>query len=573
MKNLKAFAIPSCLAAALLLASTCYGQAPQLVGAGSSAMFNTTAVAATNSNPITSAAAPCGSFIWTSKTSGTNYAAGVDGRPGVPNEPGNIWIAWDNGTTPTTVCVYLSVDSVVGQRLFFATSSNGNGGTTRGTISLSGSAAGHAGDNAVPYLTDTALPNAVYALVNGAEINAGFTDIRPEDGLYATLRAQCARNSGLTCLGYGPAGIGTPIQSAFTATQAQVVSYAQSGTDPITGLTVGTATTIPIGADPIMIFVNKTATTNPGDFGNLNPTNANSHTLAAVFSGLLTRTTDITGTQSVTGSPLAVIMREPTSGTYNTFEWQIVRAKGTVLSQETGVTPTSCSFTYGSPTDTVSSTHCGNPANVFAADGSTRSRAIGTGEEVAAVNTNPNAIGYAFWGFSTFAASKAGNTKYLALDGVDPLFATYSGTYPTCSGTAPNITCSASVTFPNIQAGNYRNWSLLRVLIPSSVTYAGSFYQTFIQAAQDQASAKIADFVPFLVNGAGNLKVFRSHYSLASVGIGASPLNGTNQTPIGPYPAYYEQGGDMAGAQFLVQNDIDYSADNGAGVQLVGYIQ
>jgi ABC-type phosphate transport system substrate-binding protein len=581
MKNFKLFALPSCLAAALLLASTCYGQAPQLVGAGSSALFNTTAVAAVNSNPITGAGAPCGTFIWTSKTSGSNYAAGSDGRPGVPLEPGNIWIAWDNSTTPTTVCAYLSVDSVVGQRLFFATSSNGNGGTMRGTISLSGSAVGAAGNNAVPYLTDTALPAAVYALVSGAQLNAAFTDIRPEDGLYATLRAQCTRNAGLSCLGYGPAGIGTPVQSAFSATSAQVISYAESGTDPLTGLTVQTATTIPIGADPIIIFANTSATANPGDFGNLNPTNANSHTLAAVFSGLLTRTTDITGGPFTTaGSPLAVIFREPTSGTYNTFEWQIVRAKGTVLAQETGINPTtSCSFTYPSPeTYVVPATSCVNPANVFAADGASRSRAIGTGELVSAVNANANAIGYAFWGFSTFNPSKYTHIKYLALDGVDPLFANYSGVTPTCTGTAPSITCSTSVTFPNIQGGNYRSWSLLRMLIPSNVTYSGSFYQTFIQDAQDQAASKIADFVPFLVSTAGgaingNLKVFRSHYALTSVGIGASPLNGTNQSPIGPYPAYYEQGGDMAGAVFQVQNDIDYSADNGAGVQLTGYIQ
>jgi len=197
---------------------------------------------------------------------------------------------------------------------------------------------------------------------------------------------------------------------------------------------------------------------------------------------------------------------------------------------------------------------------------------------VSAVNANANAIGYAFWGFSTFNPSKYTHIKYLALDGVDPLFANYSGVTPTCTGTAPSITCSTSVTFPNIQGGNYRSWSLLRMLIPSNVTYSGSFYQTFIQDAQDQAASKIADFVPFLVSTAGgaingNLKVFRSHYALTSVGIGASPLNGTNQSPIGPYPAYYEQGGDMAGAVFQVQNDIDYSADNGAGVQLTGYLQ
>ena len=50
MKNFKLFAMPSCLAAALLLASTCYGQIPQLVGAGSSGLTNAMAVAAVNAD-------------------------------------------------------------------------------------------------------------------------------------------------------------------------------------------------------------------------------------------------------------------------------------------------------------------------------------------------------------------------------------------------------------------------------------------------------------------------------------------------------------------------------------------
>src|SRR5208337_835016 len=82
----------------------------QFLGAGSSAMFNTFALAAYGSST-------CGGYIWTYK----NGAQGVDGRGGgAPVQTGNIWIVWDNPTAPTVVCAYLNVDSVVGNQLFFA---------------------------------------------------------------------------------------------------------------------------------------------------------------------------------------------------------------------------------------------------------------------------------------------------------------------------------------------------------------------------------------------------------------------------------------------------------------------
>ena len=58
---------------------------------------------------------------------------------------------------------------------------------------------------------------------------------------------------------------------------------------------------------------------------------------------------------------------------------------------------------------------------------------------VSAVNSTHgnNRLGYGFFSLGTFVASKAGNTHYLALDGVDPLYPSYSssnGVFPTCTG-------------------------------------------------------------------------------------------------------------------------------------------
>ena len=121
MKNLKLFATPLALAGALLCASTSFGQiTPQLVAVGSSGAFGAAGVAAVTADPITGSAAPCGTNFWTGNT---NVASGLDGRSnGIPTEPGKIWVAWNgNGTAGSTtiICAYLSVDSIVGQRLFF----------------------------------------------------------------------------------------------------------------------------------------------------------------------------------------------------------------------------------------------------------------------------------------------------------------------------------------------------------------------------------------------------------------------------------------------------------------------
>src|SRR5579862_1610258 len=199
------------LAGGLLFASTSYAQitSPQVLAVGSSGVFTTVAIAMTQADPITGATM-CGSNVW---TAGSSIAQGIDARNGsIPAEGGNIVVVWDNSTSPNTVCAYLSVDSVVGQRLFLGQAASGNA-----TLNLTSAAETTAGANKVSFLKDTAttgLPSAVYSILNGKHFNVAFTDIRPEDGQYAYGRAACNRagTTDVSCFGYGPAGgIGTAI--------------------------------------------------------------------------------------------------------------------------------------------------------------------------------------------------------------------------------------------------------------------------------------------------------------------------------------------------------------------------
>jgi hypothetical protein len=74
-------------------------------------------------------------------------------------------------------------------------------------------------------------------------------------------------------------------------------------------------------------------------------------------------------------------------------------------------------------------------------------------------------------------------------------------------------------------------------------------------AAQTQAATTIPDFVPF-----NQLAVFRSHYGLS----GKVAANGF----IAGKP---ESGGDLGGAVFPIQADLDFYADTAK--ELVGYRQ
>jgi hypothetical protein len=418
------------------------------------------------------------------------------------------------------------------------------------------------------------LPAAVYALVNGAHFNVAFSDIRPDDGQYAYGRAACAPADESSCFGYGPlGGVGTAILSSFNSNSvANVVAFSISGgTDAFTGLTVPSTKIINIGAYPVMFFYNA-LDTSAGGLGALLPKNALSHAIEGLITGQLGLTQDLLGT-ATTGKVMDVVVREPISGTYNTTEFQIAhdRDGNSGYSQETGFTPTSlgtnCFTVPSSPTYVSPTPNCSNPMAVPGL-ANHRYRAIGTGEMVSAVNSTNgnNRLGYAFFSLGTFVASKAGNTRYLAIDGVDPLYPSYSnGVFPTCTGAfnLGTFSCPAGVapTFDGVKSGNYRVWNIIRALRYSSYTppSSGPSVDALITAAQDQAhSAAASDFVPYqycTAGGSGScttsapvLTVFRSHYALpATVGFAS---NG-----IGSEPA--ENGGDMAGSIFNIVNESD----------------
>ena len=262
MKKSKFFLAALTVAAAMLLASNCYAQqniAPLFNGVGSSAAFNAFALAAAISNPGGQSGV-CGDHNWTLK----NGAMGIDnrGNPNIAAVTGNVWIVWNDTPEPNrTVCAYLNIDSVVGNRLFF--------GSPQGYLSLPSSDVGAAGGNLVPLLPpDTPLPQNIYDDLNGQTFNAAPSDIRPEDALFATNRALAPYATNASGLGYGPGPVGAEVQSAFSSKFAQVVAYNITGDDPITGQRVISATATDVGAQVLLVMAN-TSDTGPAGLGNV----------------------------------------------------------------------------------------------------------------------------------------------------------------------------------------------------------------------------------------------------------------------------------------------------------------
>src|SRR5215813_12282446 len=161
------------LALAVLCVPAANAQSIPIVAVGSSALFPSAAIAAAVGDPVRGTTTPlCGQRFWTGSASAndarTNFV--------IPTEGGTLWVAWDNDATPTVICAYLSVDSIVGQRLFFG---QGTGGAGNATLLIPTSACTTAGANKIAYVWDTAtagLPLAVWnALQGGNSVNANCT--------------------------------------------------------------------------------------------------------------------------------------------------------------------------------------------------------------------------------------------------------------------------------------------------------------------------------------------------------------------------------------------------------------
>ena len=180
--------------------------------AGATVLYNTFALAAVSSSS-------CGPNIWTFKKG----ASGIDGRSSsIPAETGNIWIAWNtSGANVTTVCAYLALDATVGAQLYFA--------VPRATLSIPSTAIGANGQNLVPTLTDTALPQAVYTAINAQPFNAGILDSRPEDALFSETRALAALEESGSLVGFtSGAYAGSIAQANYSAAKGGIVSLTRS---------------------------------------------------------------------------------------------------------------------------------------------------------------------------------------------------------------------------------------------------------------------------------------------------------------------------------------------------------
>jgi ABC-type phosphate transport system substrate-binding protein len=535
------------LAAFLGLAPSGFAQTAVFNAAGSSAAFNAFALAGLYGSGTTSPG-PCGSFVWTQKNGGEAH----DNRNTYTNPPNsiddvaaNLWIEWDNSTSPTVVCAYLAVDSAVGQRVFFA--------NPRGQLDLPTSftcAAPPAGGNLIPGITDAALTTAVCNAIFGnngstsscitgsnCTFNAAPTDIRPEDALWATQRTYDSLPVPYACgpgqtLGYSPGpapDVGTTINSFFSTKFVQPALWALSGSDPISGLPVASWVTTDVGAQSLLVLVNTSDTTANG-LGSTKLTNVIPYQLAAIWGGVANTTEFIVPGSTVTDiTPLHVLQREPLSGTYNTFEYTTIGPS--TYSQECGVTNPNGGAPY-------------NPLDLVASSGGTRQRTIGTGEMISEISSTEDSIGYAFFSFGN-VASLVTTGKYLTVNSEDPLYA--NGGNPNGTGSLP--TCSTppcKLTFPNIANGNYPLWNVLRVTTASPVP---SSIASLLSDAELQAKNEISDFLPV------PLVVLRSHFT--DPGQSNTPANGllcTGETQVG---------GDMGGQILTTTTDDNFIKETG----------
>jgi hypothetical protein len=467
------------------------------IGAGSSALYNPTAVATVND--LGFAAGTVHHFTVKGTCSGANCAQLIDTRPAtIPTEQSTLWVVYVcpaagcNGSNATDAWVYHQVDSTVGDRAFFARANPGPGAGVNGSVNTcTQSVVACEGQNLVnPLLLqdgvatavascgghatcdDLFLPADVWAAISGAtgkSVTAAFTDIRAEDGEYATQRAN-APGTGVIAtnatnpdgLGYSTnplASVGFPIRSAFSTTDATPVAFGLPGTnDPIwaasgTNIPVPTTIiTIPIGESPIVYLTNRTNVA--GGFGQVDgsgnplwnnvidntvPLGGAAHYPLGNFVGGAGNCNGVNpafGSPAGVDFPVHVVLREPLSGTMNTAEFSSFRIYGGTGHAAAG-TSVNNSPTFVPPTSQEMDTFLpGNQklsAKPCVGGVGDRTRAIGTGEMVnTAILTAPapltstDVFGYAFFTFgnvSKIAYQK--NFGYLQLDGVDPIFQTY----------------------------------------------------------------------------------------------------------------------------------------------------
>lgn len=532
MKNLKWMLVALVVSAMMTAAPQASAKTTiKVVIAGSSSVWQSLALAAYNDGKcLSGSVAPC--FHYTGK----NFNL-TDTRPSSlggsnANDTGNIWIVWDSSTS-TKIWAFIKVDAAVGVRCYFAQPScNINISAFPNPSNLISSSLW--GDNS----GDTLPPSAVSALFTSGTtlINTAATDSRQEDDLFATCRSNSVLGGGtdgLAGLGYGTSASG--VCPAFGASLSElqggdiksgipgstgathVLAFNITGTDPFTNKTIPVATTVKIGAAPIVFITSRSNSLQ-------SVTDTSDAEAQAAFSGANCAGSNFVGG---TSGNFEAYLREPLSGTMNVTEQTVFRRPNVDgISQETGVNAT-------------------NPLSGLAcATGGNRYRSIGTTEEVSSVqNSNSNfgadGIGYIFFSYGN-VSSIANSSKYgyLTLNGVDGIFAAYAsgdpgepgnGTLPaaanlpaSCGGAFPcpeTAIWTGGLSFPNLRSGTYRAWSIFRLI--SSGTALGSA-KLLVSGAQTFAVNSVPDFVPAIKIGTDpGLTLLRSHYGTGAVNFGA----------------------------------------------------
>lgn len=528
----------------------------KVLGAGSSAMWQTAATGAWNQL----AGGPAGGaqyFTIKGTCTGTNNCAQIaDGRNGsIVPQTGNIWIVWNKAATE--VWAYISVDSVVGNRSFFAvprTTLQLDPLLTTGPLN-SGNEQLIAAALFQGQVQATLVPTAVFNALNNHAITTAFTDIRPEDAHFANCRVLNQLDPvAYTGLGYGSGTtcttqVGTNILSSFSSAFAQPVNFNITGNDPITSQKVTAYSTTDVGASPVVYIVNRNNTNGLGSGltvssgivtgGTPNITNITLTSLQSLFSGQ-EADLNLFGVPGLPNGPVNVVQREAMSGTMNTHEFTNIRCGGptpgpcvdgtvTGLSQEFGINPNAAGQNCaGLPASTpANNTTCDNPLGLQATlDGGIagyRYRGIGTGELVGTgVKNVVDSVGYTFFGYGNVSKLTNANLNaaygYLTLNGVDPIQSAYTnGELPWCASSEGTGICPAAPgsTFPNLRNGSYRSWSMLRVVTDATTVNRSNYTNTqnLVSAIQNNVNTTTPDFVPFkTVGGDPGMTYYRSHF-------------------------------------------------------------
>jgi hypothetical protein len=564
--------------------------------AGSSSAWQTLALAAYKQ-------AGTGGGHWTSASNVVNL---TDTRVSPVNvDLGTIWIVWNSGATK--VWSYTKVDSVVGDRCYFAQPQC----TVSGTSSnLTGSGSNQIsstlwGDGS----SDTALPAAVLALFEaGTKVNVAATLLRPEDAAFTMCRVNSqlgagsyggAASDGLDGLGYNsnwapgvcPASgsaaanyVGTPVKSGYPGSSgtANVLSFNISGTDPISGTKIPAFSVVNIGAAPLIFFTER----NEGQLTDL--TDATPVQLQEAFSGANCNASAF----GLADGAINIFINEPTAGTAQVAENTVFRRPTVYTGSGTGANlglSQEANVGANNPLAGQSGTCSG---------GGARYRAIGTSEEVKAVQNSSakfnglDGIGYTVFSYGNFT-NIASNTAYgyITLNGVDPIFTSYgpqnstgagydpgqpatAGTLPgvanlptACAGAFPcaeNEIWKGGLSFPNLRNGSYSAWSILR-LVSNGSAYTNA--ESLAKIAQEFVVTSVPDFVPFVKTVAGGitdpgLLYLRSHYQEydgAGTLIGGAPVDKSGST---------EAGGDVGGTILSSTSTTTQQVQGNQGLQI-----